>query len=105
VDAALLERDADPFFLHPHNAAWHVASIRRQDQDEVLGDSNWAYYVEHCAGTRQIANHAIGRAVAELNRSSPQYAMATGRPLFHMRQPYFFGANQASVTVLSMTCR
>src|ERR1700693_2903983 len=31
--------------------------------------------------------------------------MASGRPLFQLKQPYFFGANQASVTVLSMTCR
>jgi hypothetical protein len=40
TEAALFEHDADPFFFPPYNAAGHVAPIRRQDQGEVLGDSN-----------------------------------------------------------------
>jgi hypothetical protein len=32
----------------------------------MLGDSNWASHVEHCASTRQIANYAIDHAAVEL---------------------------------------
>jgi hypothetical protein len=51
----------------------------------MLWHSNWAH-VEHRAGTRQIANHATDHtAAAELNRSWPQYAIASGRALVHGR--------------------
>jgi hypothetical protein len=78
-NVALREHDADPNLLPPHHTAGHVASVRRQDQGEVVGDSSRACYVEHCAGTRQIASHAIDGAVADQNCSGPQYAMARGR--------------------------
>lgn len=39
-EAVLFEPDADPFFLPPYNLAGHVVPVRRQDQGEVLGDSN-----------------------------------------------------------------
>jgi hypothetical protein len=39
--------------------------------------------MEHCAGIRAIANHAIDPAAVELNRSGPQYVIANDRPLFH----------------------
>jgi hypothetical protein len=40
TEAALREHDADPYWLPPYDAAGRVASVRRQDQGEVLGDPN-----------------------------------------------------------------
>jgi hypothetical protein len=80
-----------------------AASVWRQDQGKVFGDSNRGCYAEHSAGTRHIASHAIDPAAVKLNRSGPQYAMARGRaPLgcvnfalfgcWHERFPHEAGA-------------
>jgi hypothetical protein len=74
-EADLFERDTDPFFFPPHNAAWHAVSIRSQKQDKVLGDSNWVYYVQHRPVIRHIVGHADDRAAVELNLSGLQNLM------------------------------
>ncbi len=54
------------FFFPPHNPAWHAVTIRSQNEGEVLGDSNWIYYVEHCPVIRHIVGDAVDRAAVEL---------------------------------------
>ena len=47
-------------------------SVRRQNQHEMIGDSDRAGHVQRRSGSRHIADGAIDSAAAELNRSSLQ---------------------------------
>jgi hypothetical protein len=83
TEAALFERDTDPFLFPPHNVAGHAASIGSHNEGEVLGDSSGGRYVEHRPHIRHIANHAGDRAAIEHNLSGFQNAMTDGTALIH----------------------
>ena len=73
---ALVECHADPLFPAPYDVAEHMLTIRWQCQGELLGDFDRVSHVEHCAGFRDIANHAIDCTAAEPNRSGLENTMS-----------------------------
>ena len=72
----LVERHADSLFPTPYDVAGQMVSLRWQGQGELLGDFDRVSHVEHCAGIREIANHAIDSSAAELNRSGLENTMS-----------------------------
>jgi hypothetical protein len=77
----LIERDADSVFSAPHETTTKARAVC--DKIEVVGDADWARYVELRARIRSISNHAREGAAAELNRSGFQNTTARCPTLLH----------------------
>jgi hypothetical protein len=80
--AASIEGHTDPRFPAPDDVARHLQPLGPEDQREIFGDADRAGYLERCSDGRQVANHAIDRATAELDRSGLQNATTWKGPLF-----------------------
>jgi hypothetical protein len=82
AEAASIEGHADPLFPAPDDVAGQVQPVGLEDQREIVGDAHRAGYLERRSDVRHVANHAIDRAAAELDRSGLQDTMAWEGPLF-----------------------
>jgi hypothetical protein len=80
-----IESDADPLLFPPDDVAGRMMSVSLQNQSETIGDTYRSGYVQGGSRMGQVANHAIDRAAAELDRSSLQDAMTICTTLFHIR--------------------
>jgi hypothetical protein len=80
----LIERDADSVFSAPHETTTKARAVC--DKIEVVGDADWARYVELRARIRSISNHAekalrpnsIVPAFKTRRRGALRCSMATG---------------------------
>jgi hypothetical protein len=73
---ALVERDADAFFPAPDDVARPSQLLGWHRQGKAVGDEQWRHDFERRPGLGKIANGAVDRAAAELDRAGLQYAVS-----------------------------
>ena len=77
---ALIERDADPFFLAPRYMARPLQLFRRHKKREAVGNEQRAHDFKRGSGLRDIPYGAVDGPAAELDGSGLQYAVPRGDP-------------------------
>src|SRR5262249_36577318 len=77
---ASVELHADALFLAPDHPAGQLRSIGLEEQGEIFRDADRARDLEGGAGFGEIADRAVDRAAAELDRSALQHAMSGSVP-------------------------
>ena len=70
--AALVEPDADPFFLAPGDVARPFQLLRGHKKREAVGDGQRDHDFERGSGLREIPYRAVDCPAAELNGSGLQ---------------------------------
>ena len=76
AEADLLEGHADSALFAPDDAAWPLQLVGLHSEGEAVGNKERGYDFKRCAGLRDVANSAVNRAAAELDRSGLQYPAA-----------------------------
>jgi hypothetical protein len=78
----LTEPHTDPLFLAPDYGAGQMRSIGLNDEREAFGDADGARDIECGTGIGEVANRAVDRAAAELDRSGLEHTMPRSVPPF-----------------------
>jgi hypothetical protein len=76
AEADLLEGHTDSSFLAPDDAAWPLQVVGLHSEGEVVGDKERGDDFKRRACLRYVANSAVNRGAAELDRSGLQYTAA-----------------------------
>jgi hypothetical protein len=82
MQGRLAERYPDATLLAPHDMAAQMQFFAGHNERKLFGDAGLVGYLQRRAGAGQVADHAIDRAAAELNRSGSQDAVAGCLPGF-----------------------
>src|ERR1700753_2423759 len=84
ADAArlIVERHAEAFFFAPDDMAAPGAAVRGYGEHEAVRKPDRALDLDRSTRRRDIADHAIDLAAAELDRPGFQDTVARGSPSF-----------------------